>query len=115
MAQVGPLGVCGGLGALAAATVGTWWVALPALVVLGIGAGALLSPSFTAFSHTPAGHNAVGLAMFNVLRLNVFAVGGLLGGSLLDLGLPWLAFASAAVACGGSSAFLRDPRLVSSG
>ena len=93
MAQVGPLGVCGGLGALAAATVGTWWVALPALVVLGIGAGALLSPSFTAFIHTPAGHNAVGLAMFNVLRLKAFAVG----------------------ACGGSSAFLRDPRLVSSG
>lgn len=85
-----------GLALLAVASLVAWWITVPALVVLGLGAGALLSPSLTGFSHTPAGHNAVGLAVFNTLRLGSFAVGGLIGGTLLDAGLPWLAFTVAA-------------------
>ena len=92
----GVAGCVVGLTALAVASLAAWWITVPALVVLGLGAGALLSPSLTGFSHTPAGHNAVGLAVFNTLRLGSFAVGGLIGGTLLDAGLPWLAFTVAA-------------------
>jgi MFS family permease len=95
----GLAGCATGLGLLAWATLGPWGVALPALVVTGLGAGALLSPSFTAFSHTEAGHNAVGLSLFNVLRLGGFGIGGLIGGSALDAGLVWAGFAAAAGAC----------------
>lgn len=99
----GLLGCAGGLGGLAlAAGVGPWWMAVPSLGLLGVGAGALLSPSLTAFSHTVAGENAVGLAMFNVLRLSSFAVGGLVGGVSLGVGLPWLSFSLASVACLGA-------------
>lgn len=78
---------------------GPWWVAIPALTIVGIGAGCLLSPSLTAFSHTEAGGNTVGLSMFNMLRLSAFAVGGLIGGSALDHAAPWIAFALAATVC----------------
>ena len=95
-----------GLALLTVASLSAWWITLPALVILGFGAGALLSPSLTGFSHTPAGHNAVGLAVFNTLRLGSFAVGGLVGGTLLDAGLPWLAFTVAAVGLAVPLAFV---------
>lgn len=106
----GSSGCAGGLVLLAAATLGPWGVALPALVVTGLGAGALLSPSLTAFSRTDAGHNAVGLAMFNVLRLGSFGVGGLIGGTALDAGSPWVGFAVGAIACSAALTFARDRR-----
>jgi hypothetical protein len=89
-----------GVAALAvAAGNGPWWITPIALVVVGVGAGCLLSPSLTAFSHTDAGVNTVGLSMFNMLRLSSFAVGGLVGGAALDRGVPWVAFTAAAVTC----------------
>lgn len=97
--RVGLVGCAAGLGLVAAATSWRWWVVLPGLVILGVGAGALLSPSLTAFSHTVAGENALGLAVFNVARLGSFAVGGLAGAAALDLGSPWVAFAVAGVVC----------------
>jgi MFS family permease len=98
----GLTGCAAGLAILAGATAGPRVAALPALVLTGLGAGALLSPSLTAFSRTDAGHNAVGLSMFNVLRLGAFGVGGLIGGTALDAGEPWAAFLVGAVACLGS-------------
>jgi hypothetical protein len=103
-----------GLGA--AAIVGPWWLSAPSLVVLGLGAGSLLSPSLTAFSRTQAGDNAVGLSIFNVLRLGSFGIGGMIGGTAVDLGVPGTAFLSIAGLCGGvaiwvlaSSRRPRDP------
>jgi predicted MFS family arabinose efflux permease len=90
-----------GLGA--AAIVGPWWLSAPSLVVLGLGAGSLLSPSLTAFSRTQAGDNAVGLSIFNVLRLGSFGIGGMIGGTAVDLGVPGTAFLSIAGLCGGAA------------
>ena len=103
---MGMLACAAGVGALAvAAGAGPWWLTPFALVVVGIGAGCLLSPSLTAFSHTDAGANTVGLSMFNMLRLSAFAVGGLIGGAALDRGEPWAAFAAAAAACAAAATF----------
>lgn len=82
---------------------GPWWLAVPALLVVGLGAGCLLSPSLTTFSHTEAGGNTVGLSMFNMLRLSAFAVGGLVGGTALDHSAPWAAFALASVLCAAAA------------
>ena len=90
-----------GLGA--AAIAGPWWLSIPSLVVLGLGAGSLLSPSLTAFSRTEAGDNAVGLSIFNVLRLGSFGIGGLAGGTAVDLGAPGTAFLATAALCGGAA------------
>ncbi|HEU4526696.1 MAG TPA: hypothetical protein VFT80_02055, partial [Actinomycetota bacterium] len=95
----GLVGCAVGLGTLVVAVLWWWGLALAGLVALGLGAGALLSPSLTAFSHTVAGENMLGLAVFNVLRLSSFAVGGLIGASALDLGEVWVAFAVAAGVC----------------
>lgn len=95
----GLVGCAVGLGTLVVAVLWWWGLALAGLVALGLGAGALLSPSLTAFSHTVAGENMLGLAVFNVLRLSSFAVGGLIGASALDLGEVWVAFAVAAAVC----------------
>lgn len=95
----GLLGCAVGLAGVAAATVGTWWIVVPFLVVLGLGAGSLLSPSLTGFSHTAAGANAIGLSVFNVLRLSSFAVGALIGATALDVGRPGLAFGILSVVC----------------
>ena len=65
----GLLGCGVGLAVIAAATVWAWWVTLPALVVVGLGAGALLSPSLTAFSHTVAGENVLGSPLLAALYL----------------------------------------------
>lgn len=91
-----------GLGASAIA--GPWWLSVPSLVVLGLGAGSLLSPSLTAFSRTSAGENAVGLSIFNVLRLGSFGIGGLFGGTAVELGEPGAAFLAVAALCGVSAA-----------
>jgi MFS family permease len=100
----GMLACATGVGSLAIATgAGPWWLAPFALVIVGIGAGSLLSPSLTAFSHTDAGANTVGLSMFNMLRLSSFAIGGLIGGAALDRDAPWAAFAAAAAACGAAA------------
>jgi hypothetical protein len=97
----GLLGCAAGLAGLAGATAaGSWWPAIPALMVLGLGAGWLLSPSLTAFSRTEAGANAVGMSTFNVLRLGSFGVGGLLGGTAVDAGRTGAAFAAVAALCG---------------
>jgi hypothetical protein len=102
--RAGLLTCAAGVAALAvAAGPGPWWITPVALVVVGVGAGCLLSPSLTAFSHTDAGGNTVGLSMFNMLRLSSFAIGGLIGGAALDHGTPWAAFAGAALACGLAS------------
>jgi MFS transporter len=93
-----------GLGA--AAVAGPWWFSVPSLVVLGLGAGSLLSPSLTAFSRTEAGGNAVGLSIFNVLRLGSFGIGGVLGGTAVDLGSPGIAFLAVATLCGGAAAWV---------
>lgn len=95
----GLLGCALGLAGLTVATSGTWWIVVPSLVVLGLGAGALLSPSLTGFSHTDAGANALGLSVFNVLRLSSFAVGALIGATALDAGRPGLAFGILSVVC----------------
>ena len=116
--RAGLLTCAAGVAALAvAAGPGPWWITPVALVVVGVGAGCLLSPSLTAFSHTDAGGNTVGLSMFNMLRLSSFAVGGLIGGAALDHGSPWTAFCAAAAACafaalsarGGSTEVRHDP------
>jgi len=88
-----------GLGGVVAAELLAWWLMLPSLLVLGVGAGALLTPSLTTFSHSIAGENVLGLSVFNVLRLGSFAVGGLAGAAALDLGEPWVAFAAAGIVC----------------
>jgi hypothetical protein len=90
-----------GLGA--AAIIGPWWLSVPSLVVLGLGAGSLLSPSLTAFSRSQAGDNAVGLSIFNVLRLGSFGIGGMIGGTAVDLGVTGRAFLSIAGLCGGAA------------
>ena len=79
---------------------GPWWLAWPALVVTGLGAGCLLTSSFHAFSGTVAGKEGVGIAMYNMCRLSSFAVGGIVGAAAVDAGRPWVAFAIAAVVCG---------------
>lgn len=88
-----------GLGLVAGALATIWWIAIPGLLMLGLGAGALLSPSLTVFSHSVAGENALGLAVFNVVRLSSFGVGGLAGAAAFDVGEPWVAFAAAAAVC----------------
>ena len=101
-----------GLGA--AAIAGPWWLSAPSLVVLGLGAGSLLSPSLTAFSRTEAGDNAVGLSIFNVLRLGSFGIGGMVGGTAVDLGAPGAAFLAIALLCGTAAIWIvaggRRPR-----
>jgi MFS family permease len=102
----GLLGCAAGLGGLAvAAAAGSWWPTVPALVVLGLGAGLLLAPSLTAFSRTAAGENAVGLSAFNVLRLGSFGVGGVLGGTAVGAGSAAVAFAAIAALCGLAGAW----------
>jgi MFS family permease len=106
---------CGmGLLALAFAVgVGPWALSLPALIVVGVGAGCLLTPSFHEFSGTVAGREGVGLALYNMGRLVAFAAGGLFGAVTLAAGwgyasflLTGLAFAAAALR------FRRRPSLV---
>jgi hypothetical protein len=92
------------VGLAIAATTGPWWLASPALVVLGLGAGSLLSPSLTAFSRTTAGENTAALSLFNLARLGSFGLGGLLGGAFVDAGMPGTAFLAVAVLCGLAAA-----------
>jgi MFS family permease len=92
------------LGVAVAAVAGPWWLASPSLVVLGLGAGSLLSPSLTAFSQTEAGASTVALSLFNLARLGSFGIGGLLGGASVDAGVPGAAFLVVAVLCGMAAA-----------
>ena len=101
----GLMGCAAGLLGLAvAAGPGPWWLASPSLVVLGLGAGSLLSPSLTAFSRTEAGTSTVALSLFNLARLGSFGIGGLLGGASIDAGVPGAAFVAVAVLCGVAAA-----------
>lgn len=101
----GLVGCAAGLLGLAlASTVGPWWLAVPSLVVLGLGAGSLLSPSLTTFSRTSAGDSTAALSLFNLARLGSFGVGGLLGGAFVDAGMPGAAFLAVAVLCGAAAA-----------
>ncbi|HET9310594.1 MAG TPA: MFS transporter [Actinomycetota bacterium] len=103
----GLLGCSAGLAGLAvAAAAGSWWPAVPALVMLGIGAGWLLAPSLTAFSRTEAGANAVGMSTLNVLRLGSFGIGGILGGTAVEGGGTAVAFAAVAALCGLAGAWI---------
>jgi hypothetical protein len=105
----GLVGCAVGLAGLAvAAATGPWWLAAPALVVLGLGAGSLLSPSLTAFSRTTAGESIIALSLFNVARLGSFGLGGLLGGAFVDAGMPGTAFLAVAVLCGLAAARVRS-------
>jgi MFS family permease len=92
------------VGLAVAAATGPWWLAAPALVVLGLGAGSLLSPSLTAFSRTTAGESTIALSLFNLARLGSFGLGGLLGGAFVDAGMPATAFLAVAVLCGLAAA-----------
>lgn len=90
------------LGALALALAsgpGPWWLIYPALVITGVGAGALLTPSFQAFSATIPGRDGVGIAMYNLCRLSSFAVGGIVGAAAVDGGRTAIAFLIAAALC----------------
>ena len=89
----------GAAGLAIGASVVPWWLALPALVVTGIGAGSLLTPSFQAFSQTVPGKDGVGLAMYNICRLSSFAVGGIVGAAAVDADATWVGFAIASVVC----------------
>lgn len=89
---------------------GPWWLVAIGLAVLGVSAGALLTPSLAAFSGSIAGGDAVGLALFNVLRLGSFGVGGLLGAAAVGAGRPWIAFAAAAAASGLAAASRPRPQ-----
>ncbi|MDP9118915.1 MAG: MFS transporter, partial [Actinomycetota bacterium] len=103
--QRGLAGCAVGLVGLAvAAWTGPWWLAAPALLVLGLGAGSLLSPSLTAFSRTTAGESTIALSLFNLARLGSFGLGGLLGGAFVDAGMPGVAFLAVAVLCGLAAA-----------
>lgn len=94
-------GCFAGLGVMTlAGGAGPWWLVSAGLPVLGVSAGALLTPSLHGYSVSVAGGDAVGLALFNVLRLGWFAIGGLMGVAAIGLGLPWLAFAIGAVGAG---------------
>ena len=101
----GCVGCGAGLLALAIAIgPGPWGLSLPALIVVGVGAGCLLTPSFHEFSGTVAGREGVGLALYNMGRLVAFAAGGLFGAVTLAAGwgyapflLTGLAFAGAAL------------------
>ncbi len=98
--KVGVLLCALGAGGLAlSASIAPWWLTLPALVVLGVGAGCLLTPSFQAFSSTVPGKDGVGLAMYNLCRLSSFAVGGIVGAAAVDIGAAWLGFVVAAAIC----------------
>ncbi len=89
-----------GIGGLAvSASVAPWWISLPMLVVSGAGAGCLLTPSFQAFSATVPGKDGVGIAMYNMLRLSSFAVGGIVAAAAVDGGAPWIAFVVGAGLC----------------
>jgi hypothetical protein len=97
----GLAGCAAGLVGLAvAAGLGPWWLVLPSLVVLGLGAGSLLSPSLTAFSQTEAGGSTVALSFFNLARLGSFGICGLLGGAFVYAGMPGAAFLAVAALCG---------------
>ena len=96
----GLVGCAAGMFGLALASgPGDWWIALPALVVTGLGAGSLLTPSFNTFSGTIAGAEGVGIAMYNVLRLSFFAIGGLIGAAAVGTGNTWAAFFTGGVIC----------------
>lgn len=73
-------------------------------MVLGLGAGSLLSPSLTAFSQTEAGRGTVALSLFNLARLGSFGIGGLLGGASVEAGVPGPAFLPVAVLCAVAAA-----------
>jgi MFS family permease len=89
----------GAFGLAIGASVVPWWWALPALVVTGLGAGSLLTPSFLSFSQTLPGKDGVGLAMYNICRLSSFAVGGIVGAAAVDADAAWVGFAIASVVC----------------
>lgn len=98
--RVGLIGCAVGMAVLAAATwQGLTWMVVPALAVLGLGSGCLLAPSLTAFSASEAGHNAVALSLFNLLRLGAFGVGGLVAGAFLDIDGTGAAFGGLALIC----------------
>jgi MFS family permease len=89
----------GAVGLAIGASVVPWWLAVPALVVTGVGNGSLLTPSFQAFSQTPPGKDGVGLAMYNVCRLSSFAVGGIVGAAAVQADAAWVGFVIASVVC----------------
>jgi MFS family permease len=89
----------GAVGLAIGASVVPWWWALPALVVTGLGAGSLLTPSFQSFSQTLPGKDGVGLAMYNICRLSSFAVGGIVGAAAVDADAAWAGFVIASVVC----------------
>ena len=78
---------------------GPWWIAFPLLLVTGLGAGSLLTPSFNTFTGTIAGGEGVGIAMYNVLRLSFFAIGGLVGAAAVGTGYTWAAFLTGGILC----------------
>ena len=89
----------GAVGLAIGASIVPWWLTLPALVVIGLGAGCLLTPSFQAFSQTTPGRDGVGLAVYNVFRLSSFAVGGIVGAAAVDADTAWAGFLIATVLC----------------
>jgi MFS transporter, DHA2 family, methylenomycin A resistance protein len=98
--RAGAILCAAGMAALALGASGApKWLVLPALVVTGLGAGSLLTPSFQAFSETIPGKDGVGLAVYNLLRLSSFAIGGILGAAAVDARSPGVGFVATAVVC----------------
>jgi MFS family permease len=110
----GCVGCGAGLLALALAVgAGPWALSLPALVVVGVGAGCLLTPSFHEFSGTVAGREGVGLALYNMGRLVAFAAGGLFGAVTLAAGWGYVSFLLTGLAFAGVALRFRGrPALV---
>lgn len=76
-----------------------WTWLIPSLVVIGAGSACLLTTSFHAFSRTEAGSEGVGLAIYNVMRLGAFALGGLAGVAAIEAGASGVSFIAAAALC----------------
>jgi MFS transporter, DHA2 family, methylenomycin A resistance protein len=89
----------GAVGLAAATSAVSPWTMVLALVITGVGAGCLLTPSFQAFSGTAPGVDGVGLALYNLCRLSAFAVGGIVGAAAVDAQVPALGFLFAALLC----------------
>lgn len=98
------------MAASAAIGADAWPWLIPSLVVVGAGSACLLTTSFHAFSRTEAGSEGVGLAIYNVMRLGAFALGGLVGVTALEAGAAGVSYVAAAALCAAFATAVRYNR-----